>query len=209
MSRCRRVASFFTTLLTVFQTSSHFLNSSHHCLITQQPFPHSSMANHCSIATCLILLSCHYGLLIAGQSTKKICHEKTVAAALNGSATKMRKRKKKKFITAIYYMILNAPLVHSSESILLQQHDRILCVALCWTLVIVIFEVVVVVVEIVTQKEWWWRGPTISSEGSLLEYLLYLKSVRERELVLQGSSRSPEASVMIHVPRCRGERGCL
>ena len=86
---------FTTTLLTVFQTSSHFLNSSHHCLITQQPFPHSSMANHCSITTCLLLLSCHYGLLIAGQSTKKICHEKAVAAALNGSATKMRKRKKK------------------------------------------------------------------------------------------------------------------
>ena len=115
---------FFTTLLTVFQTSasSHFLDSSHHCLITQQPFPHSSMANHCSITTCLLLLSCHYGLLIAGQSTKKICHEKAVVAVLNGSATKMRKRKKKKFIIAIYYMttmILNAPPVHSSESILL------------------------------------------------------------------------------------------
>ena len=96
MSRCRIAASFFTTtLLTVFQTSSHFLNSSHHCLISQQPFPHSSMANHCSMATCLLLLSCHYGLLIAGQSTKKICHEKAVAAALNGSATKMRKRKKR------------------------------------------------------------------------------------------------------------------
>ena len=78
-----------------FRQAVIFLNSSHHCLITQQPFPHSSMANHCSIATCLLLLSCHYGLLIAGQSTKKICHEKAVAAALNGSATKMRKRKKK------------------------------------------------------------------------------------------------------------------
>ena len=77
-----------------FRQAVIFLNSSHHCLITQQPFPHSSMANHCSIATCLLLLSCHYGLLIAGQSTKKICHEKAVAAALNGSATKMRKRKK-------------------------------------------------------------------------------------------------------------------
>ena len=105
-----------------FRQAVIFLNSSHHCLITQQPFPHSSMANHCSIATCLLLLSCHYGLLIAGQSTKKICHEKAVAAALNGSATKMRKRKKKKFIIAICYMttmILNAPPVHSSESILL------------------------------------------------------------------------------------------
>ena len=112
MSRCRRVASFFTTLLTVFQTSSHFLNSSHHCLITQQPFPHSSMANHCSIATCLILLSCHYGLLIAGQSTKKICHEKTVAAALNGSATKMRKRKKKE----VHYCYLLHDFKRSSSS---------------------------------------------------------------------------------------------